>query len=247
MSASQNFPGPYCKAAYIAYANLRDRCFPQNVTVSNGLVLELNCYATKENLSAAAFVKILENLSDDFSSVRHSQAVVDRIKRVIEQKKKLCHRKKVKCVKRVKELLDQILTAPVSNVISTSHSAEITLSQSFSEKPEHVETTIYAETLYKSHNENTNNVERITESTQTENTDTDESAMKEFNLVKYKHNVLVQQNNILTRKLNAKRTLLKKVDDSLGHYSVCNVNKRDEKARKNSHLLRESQRTYIKL
>jgi hypothetical protein len=51
----------------------------------------------------------------------------------------------------------------------------------------------------------------------------------------------------MMKKLHAKRALLKKVDESVGHYSVKNVNKRDETARKNLHLLRDAQRTNIRL
>lgn len=59
----------------------------------------------------------------------------------------------------------------------------------------HGGTTIYAETLSESHKGSTNIDERMTVSTQTENTDTDGSVVKEFNLVKYKGNVMAKQNN----------------------------------------------------
>ncbi|XP_045170683.2 uncharacterized protein LOC123533110 [Mercenaria mercenaria] len=248
MSECQNrFPGPCCEAANITCQQLKSRDLPQNVILTNGLVLELHSFVTTENLTSAAFVKILEKLDSNFCGIVHPSALVIKVKRVIEQKKKLSHRKKVKGFKTVKELLDQTFSAPVSSSASNSKGFDSTVPCLESSQSQNVETDV-SETqhLEKDLSNNGHSLKSVHSQTE-EAFETDGSPIKTLNLVKYKQTVLLKQNKILTRKLIAKRLLLKKVDDSVGHYSVRNINKRDETAKKNLHLLRDTQRTNIRL
>ena len=89
-------PGPFCEAAGLTADRLKRGDVPADVQLSNGMILELFAFQTGEKLGAADFLKLLQKLNDSFNGVTNPNVVINKINRLLDQKKKITHRKKVK-------------------------------------------------------------------------------------------------------------------------------------------------------
>ncbi|XP_045169684.2 uncharacterized protein LOC123532337 [Mercenaria mercenaria] len=77
---------------------------------------------------------------------------------------------------------------------------------------------------------------------QIENISVCDDSVKSQNLSNYESQKLQKHSAKLENKIKEQKTTLNEIDNRIGHYSIRNVNKRDETAKKNLHLLRDSQR-----
>lgn len=164
---------------------------------------------------------------------------MNKISYVKEQKKKLLHKKKVKGVQNVNELLSRTFNCPVVKATS-----EHNLKPRQNSSPQ--------ETCISSHDKTneTLNVKVVrtqelsSKSVRTEvSTDSLKSDVKDLNVLKYK--TRIQQKKLINVEAE-----LKECQEALqslkGHYAAKNVKKRDETGRCNLQRLRESQRTVVK-
>ena len=88
-----DFPGPICQTLGICCEDVRNRSLQKLDSLNNGLVLEINEFCKKENLTVQQIVEVLGCLNDNFINA-NAKAVHIKILRVPEQKRKLISRKK---------------------------------------------------------------------------------------------------------------------------------------------------------
>lgn len=107
------YPGKYCELAGINNDAILTKSLPKT-TITNGLVLELYTYTKQQNWTLNEFVHILSKLDERFTSANVT-SVVSRVTKLNEQEKALSHKKKVKGVKNLTELLSGVFVPPKSN------------------------------------------------------------------------------------------------------------------------------------
>ncbi|KAH3779541.1 hypothetical protein DPMN_157344 [Dreissena polymorpha] len=110
MMETQDYPGPYCQVLGITNAMLHSK--PENfqkLTLTNGAVLEIWKIAKDENIHSSELICLLAFFDEALLNCKE-HAVMMKIQRLSENKKKLQHKKKIKCAKTVLELLRQDFT-----------------------------------------------------------------------------------------------------------------------------------------
>ncbi|XP_045201441.2 uncharacterized protein LOC123555002 [Mercenaria mercenaria] len=108
------YPGPYCKSAGITNCQVLEKKLPKTDKVTNGLVLELFNFTKNRKWSLNEFVQVLGQINYDFCNANIS-SVSSKINKVSGQKKSLSHKKKVKGVKNVDDLLGRLFVPPSFN------------------------------------------------------------------------------------------------------------------------------------
>ncbi|XP_045173195.2 uncharacterized protein LOC123534827 [Mercenaria mercenaria] len=229
--------GPFCQSAGISETSLEKGEAPPLGLVTNGLVLELEKFANERDWTLQKLLELLSQIDKNFASVVNLSALTSKLSTVKDQKKKLTSKKKVKGVKNVKELLAKQFCAPVQRTNKeicgipeqTEQENETEICQ------EEIQPTLVVKTVQSP-------LSKLSKEVQTEN----ETDVKEVNLLTYKIRVQERKLVQLSNKVSEKKSELENVTSAKGHYSVKNVNKRDETARKNLHALRDAQRKTIK-
>ncbi|XP_045198613.2 uncharacterized protein LOC123552927 [Mercenaria mercenaria] len=137
----------------------------------------------------------------------------------------------------VSDLLNAVFTPPAST--SATERAD--------HKPSNArDTECLNETIRKIENITvTDEVHRKTVSTQTGDVNY-EDLDKTTNLLQYENSKQMKYSKQLSQKIQDQNENLNEIQNRIGHYSVRNVNKRDETAKKNLHALRDTQRLALK-
>ncbi|XP_045160202.2 interaptin-like [Mercenaria mercenaria] len=224
--------GPFCQSSGITTELLETGKFPLLASLTNGLVLELKHYADSKSFTLQQFVDLLSRLSPMFSAAKSVTSVYNRVNTLKEQKRKLHSKKKVKGVKNVTELLNKEFHVTAS-VISTEQTE---LSSNFNSEAEVCNDVHPASEKHK-----TESLQKTDISVQTDgNPDDDAKTTKKWNMKKYLCNKQTRQLRKIQKQIREHEQKMQKISSRTGHYSVKNVNKRDENSRKNSLLLRKS-------
>ena len=251
------YPGPYCEALKLNCGDIDSRnILEQSITLKNGAVLELRDYL---NSDVCSVLRILcSNLKEINPNVLRTKIV-----RLVETKKKLQRKKKVRGFKNLQDLLD----------------AEFHITPKLKD-PEHLSDSEVGdlvaryETLFSEENvEVEDTEERIDTLISAENTDEKSSnAASELglepkssenlsdNVSQVSEGDAEKTNNLLQIEILKNTKILRRVLDDIsraeskladllkrkGHYSIKNVNKRDELHRKNHQILRDNRRVIKK-
>jgi hypothetical protein len=154
---------------------------------------------------------------------------------VKSQEKKILHKKKVKGVKNVNELMQNCFQCPQTNCeVKSIPSPDQTVSPI-----KHVTLETKAVSPSKYEPSVTEKVITISLATQTDVTETFYDELKNFNVLTYKTIVKERKLEKLTSEIHKGKEHLESLR---GHYSVKNVNKRDQTARQNVKKLRNKER-----
>ncbi|KAH3738914.1 hypothetical protein DPMN_045557 [Dreissena polymorpha] len=230
----EEYPGPYCQQQGISTHNLKtgDSLCSEEL-LSNGVVLEINTYLEKVGKNSQDIYHVLSQLDPSIQDTVNVKSLKIKISRINEQKKKLVSKKKVPGVKNVQELLDKQFLPPqttargqVSQQPNAINEEKLRLSPLTERCGRETESEI---------------VHTRSVGVQTD-IECDQETLKETNLLQYNNAKKQKHSSFLQSKIMQQKDLLQSLNERVGHYSVRDVNKRDETARKNLHLLRHEQR-----
>ncbi|XP_045209132.2 uncharacterized protein LOC123561044 [Mercenaria mercenaria] len=238
-----DFPGAFCKQFNLTTELLKESTNIPNIgsTVPNGLVIELKSFCDKSGRTIEDLFKILCKLNVEFCA-SNSKAINVKITRLLDAKKKLTSKKKVPGFKNVQDFCEKVFVPPTSRtecIQNTSNQNDIDTTINKLQNLLNIETAPVQNSVPES--------DRKSVSVQTifEDSDCDVDS-KDLNLKKFSYKVLEKKNNRLQRDTEGKYELIQSLESRIGHFSIRNVNKRDETAKKNLHALRNEQRTVLK-
>jgi hypothetical protein len=154
---------------------------------------------------------------------------VSKITRICDQKKKLISKKKIPGYENISDLMSATFEPPVKLIKETSASVGLDVHE--------IE-----------YNDNEIGSVLINSCVQTDtiDSDSDDEAVKSKNLVQYTTYKLEKRKRKLEREIDTQKEKLKTISTKIGHYSIRNVNKRDEKSKQNTKLISELRRTVRK-
>lgn len=227
------FAGPYCKQNCLSNELLTEGVnLPQISFISNGLVLEFKSLFEKAGNTNEKVYYTLCQINSAFC-LGTVQSVYAKVCRLIENKKKLASKKKLPGFKSVQELLDSQFHPPVPR-----HAANNEISEHSPPARETANSVNATPLVFHDNNEQPNQ----TKETQTDHECDIQSDLKNTNLLKYTLGKLTKRNNQLEKTIEEKNAKIQLLDARVGHYSVRNVNKRDQTARDNLTAFRKAQR-----
>ncbi|KAH3855452.1 hypothetical protein DPMN_098019 [Dreissena polymorpha] len=221
--------GPYCQAIGLDEMAIDNNTFPDVDNINNGVVLELKSFCDARKYTDNKYIKILSSLTPDIS-LSNERTVLSKINRIKDQKICLQSKKKVSGYKNVNELLQKSFCAPAAQ-----SQAPMTTSNSDLKVHAESETEIGSKKCSK---------EVQTEICARNKSTCDDT--KQLNVLKHQIKLLEQSKNKMTAEFSDQRLNLVETKSMIGHYSVKNVNKRDQTARTNLNKLRDLQRLLIK-
>ncbi|XP_045190091.2 uncharacterized protein LOC123547228 [Mercenaria mercenaria] len=246
------FIGPFCKELGLQLHTIADIKPLTNCHILNGVVLEL--YTQYRNISKV--VDVLVRLNPELSTI-HVNTLKSRINRIVEIKKKLVSKKKVKGVTSVDDLKRQIFenvpvkkklyVTPCKNLNKSCENSSADLTDEIallSPRGSEIDTI-----PVKQSNENVrDNVSPDNlNSPEPHNVETfNKNEKKSLNLFDYEIKKKANSLQRVVHEIESAKEHLKSLESRIGHYSVRNVNKRDETAKRNLHLLRETQRQLLR-
>lgn len=242
----KQYPGPFCKQINLSSEQLHsiDTLEPlKQDCVKNGVVFEIQ----KICKNSTEVVTILKRIQPALFESANIAALKSKLNRLTDIRKKFVAKKKVKGYNSFSDFLDQSFDPPVSKLVLAPHqtsedkneNALTLLLESMSEEcladnSQDCEKNLYNDKLESTCE--TRSVECQTDGSVSTNED-----RKNHNLYLHEHN---KENKSLTRLQNEIQKCkeeLRSLQSKVGHYSVRNVNKRDETARQNRKCLREVQ------
>ncbi|XP_060599218.1 putative leucine-rich repeat-containing protein DDB_G0290503 [Ruditapes philippinarum] len=246
--------GPFCKQIGL-HINSLDEINPlRNSHILNGVILELFSHFK----NCTKIVDVLIRLNPDLSAV-NINTLKSRINCVIEIKKKLVSKKKVKGITSLEDLKSQVFESTSNKKLNQTPRKNAQNScddkspnrpnkhmhspcQSKSEKShieEGNEPPLTKDNIPQYDKEKTPIHEKVT-------SPCSKSERKALNLFDYE--IQKKNKNLLgiLREVETAKEQLQTLNNRIGHYSVRNVNKRDETAKKNLHLLRDAQRQLLR-
>lgn len=226
------YPGQFCQSLNITTESIETRSVPNIENLSNGLALELKAYADTNGLNSFELLNIFSMIDSRFNDV-NSTSLHSKLLRLVEQRKKFSSRKKVKGVKNVTELLDQKFAVPVP---SKKNTVELGVQNSVSVTSNHDNELTCLEHL--NFKDDISTPERSSVGSQT----CDTQVTKESNFMLYENTKADKRNEQLKKQILESVAKLEKIKHRIGHYAIRNINKRDEKSKKNMQTLREAQR-----
>ena len=253
------YPGPFCEKYGLSKDQLLNRVdsLVPVIGLQNGTVLELCTFLNKNRKTELDFTKILISLEPRLSDI-NQKTLISKINRLVEQRKKLSHKKKVAGFKDATDLLNRLFELPASSTVAEP----LMLLTESVERCSDV-SSIPSECAENTELPKTCTVERsrcdlkIVDSSMKDfsykpslgegeelkkQTQNSEVSKKDINPLKYEHSKLKKQNNHIEREIEHKLEKLSVLESRIGHYSIKNVNKRDETAKKNLSFLRASER-----
>ena len=262
--------GPFCKKFNIT-KQIVDSNTVTPCDVTNGLVLELKTYFGAGNTNR--LLEVLSSLDSKFLHANPSSVKV-KLQRTIEIKKKISSKKKVKGFSSLSDFLEKQFEPPNSSLsipgpVPSSNQSEqisdIAHSENTSRSDDTTESVLSNNSNESEHvrNENSQSCsDDTTGSVLSSNCEIEMSKSREENCSVYKSSQSdeAKQSNLVEYELSKRKKALAAVERQmsnvteklqglkmkLGHYSVKNVNKRDDISRKNVLVLRETQRTVRK-
>ena len=263
------YPGPFCEKHGISkdqVLNNSDTLVPIGC-LENGVVLELRTFLNKSGRSELELSKILTLLEPRLSAV-NQRALVSKLNRLLEQRKKLSHKKKVllnrqfespAAMTTISDLNVESLTLLTETVDRSteinsvpSECAKTTTDSSESEPVDRNSDTSGKLEKHVVFSLNTDSPLPVL-SFDNESEEILQSSLgfqvsqKSVNSLKYEYNKLEKNKNRMEREIDQKLEKLSLLESRVGHYAVKNVNKRDETAKKNLSLLRTSERSVRQL
>ena len=245
------FPGPFCKELNITTQDLEDENnFNPVQELTNGLVLEINSYIEHHGKNLHSLFNIISKLNSNFECM-NVKSLKTKVSRVCEQRKKLVSKKKVSGFKNAKELM----SATFSPYLSTQKYEQTVFCDEADTKEaiQQIENDILSENEFCVINNPTdvqvscnlvdsdefcanNNSTDVQVSCNLVDSD-DETLRKETNFLKYSNNKQLKQCSKLQKKITENTEKLENIKSRIGHYSVRNVNKRDETSKKHLQAL----------
>ena len=271
------YPGPFCEKHGISkdqVLNNSDTLVPIGC-LENGVVLELRTFLNKSGRSELELSKILTLLEPRLSAV-NQRALVSKLNRLFEQRKKLSHKKKVPGYKDAADLLNRQFESPAAmTTISDLNVESLTLLTETVDRSTEINSVPSECAKTTADSSESEPVDRNSDTSGklekhvvfSLNTDSplpvlsfdNESeeilqsslgfqvSQKSVNSLKYEYNKLEKNKNRMEREIDQKLEKLSLLESRVGHYAVKNVNKRDETAKKNLSLLRTSERSVRQL
>ena len=113
------YPGPFCEKYGLSKDQLLNRVdsLVPVISLQNGTVLELRTFLNKNRKSELDFTKILTSLEPRLSDI-NQKTLISKINRLVEQRKKLSHKKKVAGFKDATDLLNRLFELPASSTVA---------------------------------------------------------------------------------------------------------------------------------
>lgn len=200
----------------------------ENFELTNGVILELKHFLEKNGKGVWELACLIPKLIPSFLSA-NTKSIVSKITRICDQKKKLISKKKIPGYKNISDLMSATFEPPVKLIKETSASVGLDVHE--------IE-----------YNDSEIGSVLINSGVQTDtiDSDSDDEAVKSKNLVQYTTYKLEKRKRKLEREIDTQKEKLKTISTKIGHYSIRNVNKRDEKSKQNTKLISELRRTVRK-
>ena len=236
---ADSYPGPFCEQHNLTKSDLKTGiCHKPIQPLLNGIVIEIHSFLVKIGYTSNDLFNILVQLEPSLK-VTSAKYLKNKVTRLCEQKKKLASKKKVPGVKNLIVLNAAMFEAPVT----LTHANRSNLQEE--------DKSSLNETIQKLQNISVNEEPScISVSIQTDfenEVDFDNSnKCTHFNLLKYEACKLEKHSRALEKKILEQKEHFTDTVNRNGHYSVRNVNKRDDTAKRNLHSLRDSQRLALK-
>ncbi|KAL4219419.1 Piwi-like protein 1 [Mactra antiquata] len=251
----EEFLGPYCMEIQLTNKQINNLNIIKPLTnqcIKIGLIFELQTYF--KNLNKV--IDIIKSLQPDLSSSNQS-TLKTRINRAIETKKKLVSKKKVGGISSVDELNRKPFGTPAKKLFVTpcksiEHSpdesliCEHGLISPRQNETELCTSEIKVNRLECEKNENEQNKSSYDGPNISDTIQFSKDATKTLNSYEYELNRKKKALQQINKQIDLLKENVKVLDNKIGHFSVRNVNKRDETSRKNLRLLRETERQLLR-
>ncbi|XP_060602482.1 uncharacterized protein LOC132755609 [Ruditapes philippinarum] len=220
---ADKYPGPFCELHNITKSDLQQGHITKPAQpLLNGIVIEISHYLVTLGHNSNDLYNILVQLDPLLQSVSVKSLKV-KVTRICEQKKKLSHKKKVIGVKNVSDLLNATFSPPTVKVVgeiqslaSVNDNSDLNLNKTI-EKIEKISVS--------------DKLSCKTVSTQTGASDNN-NLSKATNLLQYENSKLQKQSISISKKIQEQKDQLNEIERRIGHFSVRNINKRDETQKK---------------
>ncbi|KAL3841605.1 hypothetical protein ACJMK2_019722 [Sinanodonta woodiana] len=224
--------GPFCTEIRLSEEHLNELTSIKslgNCHVKIGVLLELNTFLK----SAAKVIDVAKCLQPKLS-VFSDATLRTKLTRLLEVKKKLVSKKKVKGFCSVEDLQQQPFELQSKTLFATEFVAEMKLE----ERPIQ-DTDLCSQQSVQADNCSVNNDHDGT-SHSTDMDNFEKAQKKTLNVYDYELNKKNKTLNKLMNEIENSKNDLKSLENKVGHFGVRNVNKRDEKARITRQALRKS-------
>ena len=260
----EDFLGPFCKDIGLKTQHLlTENINPIQVgTLKSGVILELKGYQQRNKFTDKKVVEWIKRIDRSFQDTKLS-TLKSRIERLSKSKKKLEHKKTVRGCATLEQLNNEYFlpTFPTSlrtsadNLLSVTSECLTDVEITCQQTPQQTKASSNSESCVvngvlsqsppkqapsgsDTHSSNLCSSVHI----QTEDIESDHT-QKLTNLLSYEIDKKEKHLNVVKRSIKQCADKLSEFKSKAGHYSVKNVNKRDETARKTRHFLREAKYT----